>query len=52
MMSVLVQQPHMRIKLLNKEVTCEAIINMKGNDFLTAELKRQKSEAEEARMNS
>jgi DNA-directed RNA polymerase subunit M/transcription elongation factor TFIIS len=52
MMSVLIQYPHMRQKLLSNQLTCEAICSMKRDDFLTSELRRQKSEAEEARMNS
>ena len=40
----------MRKKLLDGEITAMQIVNMKRDDFLSAELKRQKSEAEENRM--
>lgn len=52
MLSVLTQYPHMRKKLLTDQVSCDDFCNMKRDDFLTTELRRQKSEAEEARMNS
>ena len=50
MMSVLGTHPHMRKKLLLEEVTPLEIVQMKRDDFLSAELKRQRSEAEEMRM--
>ena len=52
MMSVLLQYPHMRLKLVKGEITSEAIVVMKRDDFLSTELKRQKSEAEDMRANS
>ena len=47
LMSVLQEHPHMRTKLLNGRVSVLEFIRMKRDDFLSAELKRQKSEAEE-----
>ena len=52
MMSVLITHSHMRTQLLDGSVTAFEIVRMKRDDFLTAELKRQKSAAEENRMNS
>jgi len=42
----------MRKKLLDGEVSSLEIVGMKRDDFLTTELKRQRSEAEEMRMQS
>lgn len=50
LMQVLGQQAHMRSKLLSGRVTAMQMVQMKRDDFLSAELKRQKSEAEEAAM--
>ena len=52
MLSVLITHTHMRKKLLDGEVTSLEIVGMKRDDFLTTELKRQRSEAEEMRMQS
>ena len=52
MMSVLIQHMHMRSDLLEDEVTPFDMVRMKRDDFLTTELKRQKSENEDNRMQS
>uniref|UniRef100_A0A7S3MPU9 TFIIS-type domain-containing protein n=1 Tax=Favella ehrenbergii TaxID=182087 RepID=A0A7S3MPU9_9SPIT len=50
MIAVLTQHAHMRTKLISGEVSPSEILRMKREDFLSADLKRQMSEAEEARM--
>ena len=52
MISVFVQHTHMRQKLMTGTVTAKSILEMKREDFLNPELKRQLSEADEARMQS
>ena len=50
LMAVLIKHSHMRTKLLSGEIEPSKILTMKREDFLSVELKRQISEAEEARM--
>ena len=52
LISVFVQHSHMREKLMSGAVGPKQILHMKREDFLGAELKRQLSEADEARMQS
>ena len=52
MMSVLMNHTHMRTRLLDRTVSPADMVRMKRDDFLSSELKRQKSEAEEMRMQS
>ena len=52
MMSVLVQHSHMCKKLIDEDVSPFDIVRMKRDDFMSVELRRQKSIQEEERLNA
>lgn len=51
-MSVLVMHSHMRKRLIEEDVSPFDIVRMKRDDFMSVELRKQKSIAEEERLNA
>ena len=52
MIAVLTQHAYIKTSVLEGDITPLQLVNMKRDDFLNDELKRQKQEAEERRMQS
>ena len=50
MIAVLTSHAYIKTKVLAGEITPLELVNMKRDDFLSEDMKRQKKEAEEARM--